>query len=215
MTVSKVARGCPDIGRVTRSRVLARINDLHYQPDWVARSLAMGRTSIIGLIVPDLGHSSFAEIAKAVAATARPLGYDVIICYSNEDARLESNAIDHLLARQVDGLILASAQPLGSSSVFEPIEARKVPYVLIDRPSTEAHTPYVGVEEEAIGRLATSHLIECGCRRIAHIVGPPAVTGPGRLKGYQQALRAAGVSVPEAYVEPVPFGCILEQYRYN
>jgi LacI family transcriptional regulator len=200
MTVSKVARGCPDVSRATRSRVLARINELHYQPAWIARSLVMGRTFMIGFIAPDLVHSPFAEIAKAVAATSRPLGYEVIICHSNEDAGLESNAIDHLLARQVDGLILASAQPLGSSSVFEPIESRKVPYVLIDRRHAEGHAPYVGVEDEAIGRLATAHLIECDCRRIAHIAGPSAATGPGRLKGYRQALRAAGLSVPEAYV---------------
>src|SRR5690242_1293054 len=121
MTVSKVARGCPDVSQATRRRVLARINELDYQPDWAARSLAAGRTFIIGLIVPDLMYSSFAEIAKAVAATVRPLGYDVVICYSNEEPLLEANAIDHLLARQVDGLILASALPLGSSSVFERI----------------------------------------------------------------------------------------------
>jgi len=54
MTVSKVARGCPDVARATRSRVLARINELGYQPDWMARSLAMGRTFKIGLILPDL-----------------------------------------------------------------------------------------------------------------------------------------------------------------
>ena len=71
MTVSKVARGCPDIGETTRSRVLARINELPYQPDWVGRCLAAGRTFMVGLIVPDLMDSSFTEIAKAVAVTVR------------------------------------------------------------------------------------------------------------------------------------------------
>jgi LacI family transcriptional regulator len=200
MTVSKVVRGCPDVGPATRSRVFARIDQLHYQPDWMARSLAMGRTFMIGLIVPDLMYFSFAEIAKAVAGTVRPLGYDVLICCPNEDARLEASEIDHLLARRVDGLILASAQPPESSSVFERIEARKAPYVLIDRSYPETHAPYVGVQDEAIGRLATSHLIECECRRVAHISGPPAAIEAGRLKGYRQTLRAAGISVPESYV---------------
>ena len=133
MTVSKVVRGCADVGAETRSRVLARIKELNYQPNWVARSLAARRTFMIGLIVPDLMHSFFAEIAKGVSTTIRPLGYDVVICNSEEDSDVESSEVDRLLARQVDGLMLASAQPPSSLSLFERIEARGVPYVLIDR----------------------------------------------------------------------------------
>ena len=174
MTVSKVVRGCADVGAETRSRVLARIKELNYQPNWVARSLAARRTFMIGLIVPDLMHSFFAEIAKGVSATIRPLGYDVVICNSEEDSAVESSEVDRLLARQVDGLLLASAQAPSSLSLFERIEARGVPYVLIDRRFADAHASYVGADDEAIGRLATRHLIERGCRRIAHIAGPPA-----------------------------------------
>jgi LacI family transcriptional regulator len=121
-----------------------------------------------------------------------------VICCPNDDARLEADEIDHLLARQVDGLILASAQPPESSSGFERIEARKVPSVLIDRSCTETHAPYVGVRDEAIGRFATSHLIDRRFRRVAHLSVPPAAMESGRLRGYRQTLWAAGFSVPEA-----------------
>jgi LacI family transcriptional regulator len=200
MTVSKVVRGCADVGAETRSRVLARIKELNYQPNWVARSLAARRTFMIGLIVPDLMHSFFAEIAKGVSSAIRPLGYDVVICNSEEDCAVESSEVDRLLARQVDGLILASAQPPSSMDVFSRIEARNVPYVLVDRRFVAASAPYVGADDEAIGRLATKHLIECGCRRIAHIAGPPLTTGLGRLKGYREALASAGLTVPDSYV---------------
>jgi LacI family transcriptional regulator len=200
MTVSKVVRGCADVGAETRSRVLARIKELNYQPNWVARSLAARRTFMIGLIVPDLMHSFFAEIAKGVSTTIRPLGYDVVICNSEEDGSVESSEVDRLLARQVDGLILASAQPPSSLDVFDRIEARNVPYVLIDRRFSDARAPYVGADDEAIGRLATSHLIERGCRLIAHIAGPPIHPGLGRLKGYREALAHAGIPVPDQYV---------------
>ena len=200
MTVSKVVRGCADVGAETRTRVLARIKELNYQPNWVARSLAARRTFMIGLIVPDLMHSFFAEIAKGVSNTIRPLGYDVVICNSEEDCGVESSEVDRLLARQVDGLILASAQPPSSLEVFARIEARNVPYVLVDRRFTDARAPYVGADDEAIGRMATNHLIERGCRRIAHIAGPPLTTGLGRLKGYLSALAQAGISVPDSYV---------------
>ncbi|HEY1337580.1 MAG TPA: LacI family DNA-binding transcriptional regulator [Bryobacteraceae bacterium] len=200
MTVSKVVRGCADVGPETRSRVLARIKELNYQPNWVARSLAARRTFMIGLIVPDLMHSFFAEIAKGISAAIRPLGYDVVICNSEENGEVESSEVDRLLARQVDGLILASAQPPSATDVFARIEARGVPFVLIDRRFSNAHAPYVGADDEAIGRLATKHLIERGCRRIAHIAGPSLTPGVGRLKGYREALAAAGIEVPDSYV---------------
>lgn len=201
MTVSKVVRGCADVGAETRSRVLARIKELNYQPNWVARSLAARRTFIIGLIVPDLMHSFFAEIAKGVSATIRPLGYDVVICNSEEDGEFEASEVERLLARQVDGLLIASAQPPHHVELFERIEARGVPYVLIDRRFADSHAPYVGADDEAIGRMATQHLIDRGARRIAHIAGPALTPGTGRLKGYREALAAAGITVPDTYVE--------------
>src|SRR4029077_11392548 len=112
MTVSKVVRGCADVGAETRSRVLARIKELNYQPNWVARSLAARRTFMIGLIVPDLMHSFFAEISKCVSSTIRPLGYDVVICNSEEDSSVESSEVDRLRARKGERLISACAQPL-------------------------------------------------------------------------------------------------------
>jgi LacI family transcriptional regulator len=200
MTVSKVVRGCADVGPETRKRVLARIKELNYQPNWVARSLAARRTFIVGLIVPDLMHSFFAEIAKGISNALRPLGYDVVICNSEEDATLEASEIDRLLARQVDGLILASAQPPTATDAFARIEARGVPFVLIDRRFGSVSASFVGADDEAIGRLATNHLIERGCRRIAHIAGPQTTPGVGRLKGYQDAVAAAGLTVPNGYI---------------
>jgi LacI family transcriptional regulator len=200
MTVSKVVRGCADVGAETRSRVLARIKELNYQPNWVARSLAARRTFMIGLIVPDLMHSFFAEIAKGVSAAIRPFGYDVVICNSEENGELESSEVDRLLARQVDGLLLASAQPPSSLAVFERIEVRGVPYVLIDRRFADVRAPYVGADDEAIGRIAAQHLLDRGCRRVAHIAGPPLTTGLGRRKGFEETFAAAGVPIPEGYI---------------
>jgi len=200
MTVSKVVRGCADVGAETRSRVMARIKELNYQPNWVARSLAARRTFIIGLIVPDLMHSFFAEIAKGVSSAIRPVGYDVVICNSEDDSALESSEVDRLMARQVDGLILASAQPPDSTEMFERIEARNVPYVLIDRRFPNRAASYIGADDEAIGLVATQHLIDRGCKRIAHIAGPPTTPGVGRLKGYRDTLADAGIKVPESYV---------------
>jgi LacI family transcriptional regulator len=200
MTVSKVVRGCSDVGPETRRRVLARVKELNYQPNWVARSLAARRTYIVGLVVPDLMHSFFAEIAKAVSASLRPLGYDVVICNSEEDAAVEASEIERLLGRQVDGLVLASCQASGEAEVFRRMEARNFPYVTIDRRFAGLQAPYVGADDEAIGRMATNHLVERGCRRIAHVAGQQRPTGAGRLKGYRDALAAAGLRFEESLV---------------
>jgi LacI family transcriptional regulator len=200
MTVSKVVRECADVGAETRSRVLAKIKEMNYQPNWVARSLAARRTFMIGLIVPDLMHSFFAEIAKGVSETIRPLGYDVVICKSEEDGSLESSEVERLMARQVDGLMIASSQPPSATRLFERIDARCVPYVLIDRRYADVSASYVGTDDEEIGRMATRHLIERGCRRIAHIAGRPLTPGAGRLKGYRDALAEAQISLPDSFV---------------
>jgi len=100
----------------------------------------------------------------------------------------------------VDGLIIASAQSNGRRMLFRNLRKRKVPFVLIDRmlPGLDAH--FVGVRDEEIGALATRHLVEQGCRRIAHIRGPAISTGTGRLRGYRRALAEAGLRAGPEYV---------------
>ena len=110
VTVSKVLRNKGKISVATRNRVLRRAKELNYQTNWIARSLVTRRTFTIGLLLPDFTHPFFAEIAKAVAETVRPHGYHVIISYFEENPELERSEAESLLARQVDGLILASAQ---------------------------------------------------------------------------------------------------------
>ena len=172
VTVSKVLRNQGRISDSTRKRVLRRAKQLNYQMNWVARSLVTRRTFTIGLLLPDFTHPFFAEIAKAVASTVRPHGYHVLVSYFEENPALEVSEADSLLARQVDGLIIASVQPLNRVDLFERIQARKVPFILIDRPIEGVHASFVGADNRSIGRLATEHLIEQGCRCVAHLRGP-------------------------------------------
>ena len=110
VTVSKVLRNQGNISAATRKRVLQRAKELNYQTNWIARSLVTRKTFTIGLLLPDFTHPFFAEVAKAIAETVRAQGYHVIISYFEEDPELERNEADALMARQVDGLIAASAR---------------------------------------------------------------------------------------------------------
>ena len=110
VTVSKVLRNHPDIGEATRKRVLKRMKELNYQPNYAARSLITGQSWTIGLVVPDLLHPFFAQIAKAITAEVRKEGYSLFISSSDEDPDLEMQEIDKLIARRVDVMLIASAQ---------------------------------------------------------------------------------------------------------
>ena len=118
MTVSKALRNHSDISQQTRDRVLKRMRELNYQPDWVARSMVTGRTYLAGLVLPDLMHSFFAEVATSVARKLQPLGYDVVISNTEENAQLEQRHVEVLIARKVDGVILASAQHQKKAALF-------------------------------------------------------------------------------------------------
>ncbi len=198
VTVSKVLRDHPDIAAETRRRVLKRMRELNYQPNFAARALVTGRTSTLGLVVPDLLHPFFAEIAKTISLETRRRGYSLFISSSDEDPDLEMQEIRQLLARRVDVILIASAQR--SLDFFRTIEEHKSPYILIDRRFSGLEANFVGVDDEAVGSLATTHLIEQGCKRIAHIRGPEVSTALGRLEGYRRALLSQGLKVQPSHI---------------
>lgn len=191
-------RNHPDVGEETRERVLARVKELDYRPNPAARSLVTGRSYLVGLVVPDLLHPFFAEIAKALSQALKENGYYLIISSSEEDADLEEQEIDQLLSRRLDTLIIASCR--STVDLFFRLEKQKMPYVLIDRTLPGLSANFIGVDDEAVGLLATRHLIEIGCKRIAHIRGPETSPGVRRMEGYKRAMAQASLKIRDDYV---------------
>src|SRR5579864_4378167 len=198
ITISKVLRNHPDIGDETRQRVLARVKELDYRPNLAARSLVTGRTYLVGLVVPDLLHPFFAEIAKSLSDVLRESGYYLIVTSSEEDPNLEEQEINHLLARRLDTLIVASCRP--TVDLFFRIQKQQTPYVLIDRSLPGLSANFVGVDDEAVGMLGTGHLIDIGCKRIAHIRGAETSPSIRRMEGYKKALAQAGLKANGDYI---------------
>ncbi len=198
VTVSKVLRNHPDIGEETRRRVLNRVKELDFQPNAIARGLVTGRSYLIGLIVPDLLHPFFAEIAKSLSTAIRGRGYYLIISSSEEDPDLELREIRYLQARRLDALIVASTGT--GLTHFEQMDDRNEIYMLIDRKLPGLQANYIGIDDEMAGRIATEHLIAVGCRRIAHIRGRANSTGDKRFEGYCKALEEQGLPFSEDFV---------------
>ena len=108
MTVSRAINNHPEISRETRARVLVAARKMNYRPNQFARALSTNRSYLIGIVVPDLMHSYFAEICRGVESHARPAGYQNLICSTDEEMQKEMDEVDALLSR-TDGLIVASA----------------------------------------------------------------------------------------------------------
>jgi LacI family transcriptional regulator len=199
MTVSKALRNQFDISEETRKRVLKRAEELGYQPNLIARGLVTRRTYMIGIVIPDLMHSFFAEVIKGAAKRMKSFGYHVVIVDSDEDGDSEMDQIETLLAHNVDGLIIASAQSDGRW-LRRTLGKNKIPLVLIDRTLSGLKAHFVGVDDTEIGAMATWHLIEQGCQQIAHLRGPAISNADGREKGYRRAMAEHGVKILPGYV---------------
>jgi LacI family transcriptional regulator len=200
VAVSKALHNHSDISEETRQRVLRRAADLNYQPNWAACSLLSGRTYSIGLIVPDLLHPFFAEVAKSIARNIRATGYHLVIASCEENAIIEQENIELMLNRQVDALLMASAMsaPIG----VDMCKTRRIPCILVDRYFQGRRCHYVGTDNVKLGFMATEHLIGSGSRIIAHIRGPAISTGAGRFEGYRKALLEYDMRLDERYVVP-------------
>ena len=160
VTISKVLRNHPDVGEETRQRVLARVKELDYRPNLAARGLVTGRTYLVGLIVPDLLHPFFAEIAASLLDALRKEDYYLVVSSSEEDPDLEEQEISQFLARRLDAMIIASCR--SNVDVLLRIDNQKIPYVLIDRSFPGFLSNFVGADDFAAGMLATQHLVDVG-----------------------------------------------------
>ena len=198
VTVSKVLRNHSDIGEQTRKRILQRMKEVNYQPNPAARTLVSGRTNLVGLIVPDLIYPFFAQVAKGISAKLRAQEYSLIISSSEDDPNMERREIDQMLARRVDALILASVQ--SSAESLNKMQDQGIPCVLLDRKLPGVSANFVGIDDVNAGMMATNHLIEIGCRTIAHIGGSDVSTALDRQSGYSFALAQRGLGLPPEYI---------------
>jgi LacI family transcriptional regulator len=197
-TVSKVMRNKDDISDKTRKLVLERAKALNYKPNLAARALVTGRTYLIGLVVPDMFHTYFAQIANSLSRALLKKGYCLTVSISDENPDLEREILDHLLAWRPDALIIASATR--QSEQIARIQKTGMPLILVDRCFLDLAANYVGVDNEIVGCMATEHLISVGCRRIAHLRGPGTSPGIGRLNGYLKTLAKYRIKSPIGYV---------------
>jgi LacI family transcriptional regulator len=179
ITVSRVVNGADSVTEDTRRRVQQAIDQLHYVPNTLARSLRSHQSHIIALIVPDITNPFWTTVARGVEDTAAENDYRTILCNTDEDPAKETNYLNLLVERRVDGVIIAPATP--ERKRLAVLKQLQVPCVLVDRRVEGFKADLVYGDTRTGARLLIDHLIDLGHRRIALINGPPTIprTGSG------------------------------------
>lgn len=193
-TVSHVINNTRKVDDSTRKKVIDAMDELDYLPNTIARSLRSGETKTIGLIIPDVANSFFAEIARKIENIGFHQGYSVILCNSDNDTQKQRFYIQTLLEKQVDGVIFISA---GESEEFlYRLSENHIPIVVADRDVPLQLADVVLLDNESAGYTATRYLIESGHTQIACITGPNDLSpSMMRVTGYKKALSDAGIQL--------------------
>lgn len=195
-TVSRVLSGNASKYRISRStvaRVMEEVKRCNYTPSLLAKGLRTNRTDTIGLLIPNIENSFFANVAGVVIREARGYNYKVVVVDTQEDERNEQDGLSALLARRVDGIIAA---PCGNDpALFTGVGESGVPLVLIDRYLPDAPgLSYVTTDNYRGAVMAAEYLLENGHRRIACIQGTPhSMPVRDRVRGFGDTLRAHGL----------------------
>ena len=165
------------------------MEELEYKPNEIARGLARQKTNTIAFIVPDIINPFFPELFSAIEQAVKEKGYRLILITTHEESLNSNSFWNSLKSRYTDGLILASFD-YGAPAVKE-LEESGLPFIRIDRAADNTKEHSVGLDHYGGARMAVEHLIETGCRRIAHIAGPPdSPPSCQRLQGYKDAMAA-------------------------
>jgi DNA-binding LacI/PurR family transcriptional regulator len=194
-TVSRALANSPVVNAETKARIRRIAQEMGYSPDAWARSLVMGETCTVGVVVTTIADPFIAEVVQGIESTAYAHNYAVILASSNSDPEREMSAVEMLHSKRVDGVIVTSSRV--GAFYQDHLERIGVPVVLLNNHSEQSgrYTFSVTVDNQHGGHLATQHLIELGHRRIAYVTGPAGTSSSeGRLAGYQQALAEAGIS---------------------
>ncbi|RIA10754.1 LacI family transcriptional regulator [Flavobacteriaceae bacterium MAR_2010_72] len=200
-TVSKALKDYADVSPTTKSKVKALAEKLNFKPNSYAQSLRTQESKIIGLIIPQIVHHFFANIILGVIKSAEKEGYLVITLQSDESYDIEKEQLELLLDKNVDGILLSLADNTVRYKHISEIINDGIPIVLYDKISKSIECNKVVIDDKKAAYNATKHLIDSGCKRIAHIRGrlKPQTT-IDRFKGYKEALKAHNIPFDKSIV---------------
>jgi DNA-binding LacI/PurR family transcriptional regulator len=195
-TVSHALSGKRRVSPGVKTRVEAAMKRLAYSPSRTAQNLARGRTQLLAIVIPDIGNSYFAELAKGVEAAAGERGYNVILCTTGFDHEREIQYLQMIKSRAVDGIVYAAGAPPTNRELSAVLG--EMPLVFVDEAIEGTKFCSVISDNEDGGRLVAEHLLALGHRHALVIAfNGDTTTGARRVRGFRDAWLAGGGSEPE------------------
>ena len=197
-TVSRALKDDPVVNKKTRKKVFELAEELGYRTNHFARNLRQKQTNTIGIIIHELNSNFITSVLADVEKVTAETGYDLIITHSSESYIKEIANVKNLFHKRVDGLIASLAFDTPDLNHFQPYINKGIPVMFVDRVEQVGNNTVVIVDNARCGYQATAHLIEQGCKRIAHITSSlKRNVYSQRYKGYRDALFDNGISLNE------------------
>lgn len=200
-TVSRALKNHPDISQKTKDAVHELAKKYHYKPNAIALSLRSSKTHMIGVIIPNIVHYFFSSVISGIEHVCNNVGYNVMICQSDENEERETTSIQTLTSSRVDGILASVSKDTLDFSHYKEVLDNGVPLVFFDRAIKELNTDKVIIDDVKGAFIATEHLIQEGCRKIVHLAAPQnLLIGQRRKEGYIKALQKYNIPVDEGLI---------------
>lgn len=205
-TVSRALRDLSDVKPETRKLVKKMAKKLNYHPNLIAQGLVKKKSYNIGVIIPDFMIHFYAEALSGIYKVANGAGYNVMVCQTSEKYDYELKSLQTLVSSRVDGLLIAISKETDNFDHLNSLDLTKTPLVIFNRVSDEIAASKVVFDDLKSGYKATRHLIDCGCKNIAHISGPDNLQlSVDRKNGYLKALKKYKLNIDEELIAPCDF----------
>src|ERR1700712_211537 len=206
--VSKALRDSHDISKETKDKVTALATELNYQPNPYASSLRKHKSKTIAVIIPEIANNYFTLAINGIESIAQEKNYHVLIYLTHEDVKKEVALTKYLHGGRVDGVLISVSSTTTDYTHLHQLEENGLPIVFFDRVCETFNTVKVTTDDYESSYLATKHLIDRGCKKIAHLAMSKNISiGSKRLKGYLQALTDQGMPVDERLI----VNCVNEE----
>ncbi len=193
-TVSKALKNYPDVSAKTKKAVIELAEELNFTPNSFAVNLRTKESKTIGLIIPEVVHHFFSNIVQGVIEEADKYGYLVIILQSNESLELERKQVGLLFDKRVDGILISLSNDSNDEFHLKKMITQGIPFVQFDKISKLIPSSKVIINDQKAASMAVQHLIDRGCKKIAHIRGPENPQNAiDRFLGYKKTLEKNGI----------------------
>lgn len=200
-TVSRALNNNPKISEKTRDLVLAAATKLNYKQNRLAVALKSGKSNNVGVVVPFINKNFFASVIRGIEEELYPKGFHVIISQTHEENDREKKIIQNLINAQVDGILVSTSFTEENKDQLHQVLKKTSPFIFFDRVLHFDDISTVTIDDYQGGFDATEHLINQGCKRIAHFnVNQNIELYNNRFKGYKDALSKHGVAYNSDYV---------------